>query len=59
MTSRPEEPGVVLRQLIDALGEAVLTDPKSLAEARTDRSGKTSDFDPICVVVFSSVAFLY
>lgn len=50
MTSRPEEPGVVLRQLIDALGEAVLTDPKSLAEARTDRSGKTSDFDPICVV---------
>jgi glycolate oxidase len=47
---RPEEPGVVLRQLIDALGEAVLTDPKSLAEARTDRSGKTSDFDPICVV---------
>jgi glycolate oxidase len=28
----------------------VLTDPKSLAEARTDRSGKTSDFDPICVV---------
>lgn len=50
MTSRPEEPGVVLRQLIDALGEAVLTDPKSLAAARTDRSGKTSDFDPICVV---------
>jgi glycolate oxidase len=50
VTSRPEEPGVVLRQLIDALGEAVLTDPKSLAEARTDRSGKTSDFDPICVV---------
>lgn len=50
MTSRPEEPGVVLRQLIDALGEAVLTDPKSLSEARTDRSGKTSDFDPICVV---------
>ena len=50
MTSRPEEPGVVLRQLIDALGQAVLTDPKSLAEARTDRSGKTSDFDPICVV---------
>jgi glycolate oxidase len=28
----------------------VLTDPKSLAAARTDRSGKTSDFDPICVV---------
>lgn len=50
MTSRPEEPGVVLRQLIDALGQAVLTDPKSLAAARTDRSGKTSDFDPICVV---------
>jgi len=50
VTSRPEEPGVVLRQLIDALGQAVLTDPKSLAEARTDRSGKTSDFDPICVV---------
>jgi glycolate oxidase len=50
VTSRPEEPGVVLRQLIDALGEAVLTDPKSLAAARTDRSGKTSDFDPICVV---------
>ena len=50
MTSRPEEPGVVLRQLIDALGEAVLTDPRSLAAARTDRSGKTSDFDPICVV---------
>lgn len=50
MTSRPEEPDVVLRQLIDALGEAVLTDPKSLAAARTDRSGKTSDFDPICVV---------
>ena len=50
MTSRPEEPGVVLRQLIDALGEAVLTDPKSLAAARTDRSGKTSDFEPICVV---------
>ncbi len=50
MNSRPEEPGVVLRQLIDTLGEAVLTDPKSLAEARTDRSGKTSDFDPICVV---------
>ena len=50
MSIRPEEPGVVLRQLIDALGEAVLTDPKSLAEARTDRSGKTSDFDPICVV---------
>jgi glycolate oxidase len=50
VNSRPEEPGVVLRQLIDTLGEAVLTDPKSLAEARTDRSGKTSDFDPICVV---------
>jgi glycolate oxidase len=50
VTSRPEEPGVVLRQLIDALGEAVLTDPKSLAAARTDRSGKTSDFDPICLV---------
>jgi glycolate oxidase len=50
VTSRPEEPGVVLRQLIDALGEAVLTDPRSLAAARTDRSGKTSDFDPICVV---------
>jgi hypothetical protein len=50
VTSRPEETGVVLRQLIDALGEAVLTDPKSLAAARTDRSGKTSDFDPICVV---------
>jgi glycolate oxidase len=50
VTSRPEEPDVVLRQLIDALGEAVLTDPKSLAAARTDRSGKTSDFDPICVV---------
>jgi len=50
VTSRPEEPGVVLRQLIDALGQAVLTDPKSLAAARTDRSGKTSDFDPICVV---------
>jgi glycolate oxidase len=28
----------------------VLTDPKSLAAARTDRSGKTSDFDPICVI---------
>jgi glycolate oxidase len=50
VTSRPEEPGVVLRQLIDALGEAVLTDLNSLAAARTDRSGKTSDFDPICVV---------
>ena len=50
MTSRPEEPGVVLRQLINALGEAVLTDAKSLAAARTDRSGKTSDFDPICFI---------
>lgn len=54
MNSRPEEPGVVLRQLIDALGDAVLTDQKNLAEARTDRSGKTSDFDPICVVEATS-----
>lgn len=50
MTSRPEEPGVVLSQLTDALGSAVLIDPKSLAEARSDRSGKTSEFAPICVV---------
>ncbi len=54
MNSRPEEPRVVLRQLIDALGDAVLTDQTSLAEARTDRSGKTSDFDPICVVAATS-----
>ena len=54
MNSRPEEPGVVLRQLIDALGDAVLTDQTSLAEARTDRSGKTSDFDPICFVAATS-----
>ena len=50
MTSRPEEPGVVLSQLTDALGSVVLIDPKSLAEARSDRSGKTSEFAPICVV---------
>jgi glycolate oxidase len=50
LTSRPEEPGVVLSQLTDALGSAVLTNPQSLAEARSDRSGKTSEFDPICVV---------
>jgi glycolate oxidase len=50
LTSRPEEPGVVLSQLTDALGSAVLTNPQSLAEARSDRSGKTSGFDPICVV---------
>jgi glycolate oxidase len=41
---------IVLGQLIDALGDAVLTDQESLAIARADRSGKVSSTDPICVV---------
>ena len=54
MNSRPEEPAVVLNRLIDALGKAVLTDAKSLFEARADRSGKTSESDPLCVVEANS-----
>jgi glycolate oxidase len=45
---------VVLNRLIDALGKSVLTDAKSLFEARADRSGKTSESDPLCVVEANS-----
>jgi glycolate oxidase len=48
--SQTEEPGAVLSQLVQALGASVHTDPASLAEARADRSGKTSDSAPLCVV---------
>ncbi len=50
MTSRPEEPSTVLLQLTQALGSSVRTDEQSLHEARSDRSGKTSGTNPICVV---------
>lgn len=40
----------VLELLIESLKEAVLTDEASLAEVRTDRSGKTSPSNPLCVV---------
>ena len=50
MISKPEEVNTVLGQLIQALGASVMTDEASLVEARSDRSGKTSDASPLCVV---------
>ena len=50
MSSRTEEQNAVLSQLVNALGASVHTDRASLDEARADRSGKTSDSDPLCVV---------
>jgi glycolate oxidase len=39
-----------LELLIESLKDAVLTDQDSLAKVRTDRSGKTSESNPLCVV---------
>lgn len=46
----------MLRLLSDTLGARVITDSKSLAEARTDRSGKVSDSNPLCIIEASSTA---
>jgi glycolate oxidase len=48
--SKTEELNSVLSELIQALGASVITDEASLGEAKSDRSGKTSDSNPLCVV---------
>jgi glycolate oxidase len=54
VTTRPEESGSVLDRLVAALGSSVRTDKEALFEARSDRSGKTSSHNPICVVEATS-----
>jgi glycolate oxidase len=48
--SKPEEHDSVLSQLLQALGASVITAESALDEARSDRSGKTSESAPLCVV---------
>lgn len=43
-------PEQVLKLLVESLKESVLTDLETLAEVRSDKSGKTSSSNPICVV---------
>lgn len=50
MISKPEEHDSVLSQLLQALGASVITAESALDEARSDRSGKTSESAPLCVV---------
>lgn len=50
LENRRDTDTAVLELLIKRLGQRVVTDNASLSEARSDRSGKTSDSSPICVV---------
>lgn len=50
MTSGADNQSAVLAQLIQALGDAVLTDQESLLIARADKSGKVSSTNPLCVI---------